>query len=172
MWPIIFFFLFFILLLVEHDFVTWTVSLQANGARGACTTGAFSPGWCHPDLSAHASPPRARMWHGGGLPPRAALVGLIRHVRGVSAAPLWGWLPPDPAIWATVWPLHFISWPGLMHRCGVFLCIGHRLETHTHTHHVRFIIAEKSVFYEPLPSASKKHSILWPQPSCCVILPA
>lgn len=43
---------------------------------------------------------------------------------------------------------------------------------HTHTHTHRFITAEESVFYETLPSGSKKCSGLRPQPSCWVILPA
>lgn len=135
-------------LLVVDLCITWAVGLEANGACRACATGAFSSGGRHPHLSAHASPPRARVGHGGGLPPRAAFVGLIRDVRGVPAAPLGAWLHPDPAVWPAVWPLHLVSWPGLVHRCGgrVLLCIRHRLGTHTHTQHVRFITAEESVF--------------------------
>lgn len=164
----------FFLLLGVNICVTWTVALEANRACGACATGALSPGRCHPHLSAHASPPRASVGHGGGLPPWATLVRLIRHVGGVPAAPLGARLHPDPAVWPAVCPLHLVSWPGLLHRCGgrVLLCIRHRLGTRTHTHMVRFITEDESVFYEMLLSASQKHSILWPQPSCCVILPA
>ncbi len=120
----------------KHNITTWAVGLEAYGARRACATGAFSSGGRHPHLSAHASPPRARVGHGGGLPPRAALVRLVRDVRGVPAAPLGARLHPDPAVWPAVWPLHLVSWPGLVHRCGgwVLLCIRHRLGTHTHTH--------------------------------------
>lgn len=118
---------------MEDVCVTWTVCLEADRARGACATGAFSPGGRHPDLSAHASPPRARVRHGRGLPPRAALVRLIRHVGGVPAAPLGTRLHPDPAVRPAVWPLHLVAWPGLMRGCGgrVLLCIGHRLGTHS-----------------------------------------
>ena len=125
----------FFLLLGVNICVTWTVALEANRACGACATGALSPGGCHPHLSTHASPPRASVGHGGGLPPRAALVRLIRHVGGVPAAPLGARLHPDPAVWPAVCPLHLVSWPGLLHRCGgrVLLCICHRLRTRTHT---------------------------------------
>lgn len=67
-------------------------------AGGACATAAFRAGGRHPHLSAHASPPRAGVGRGGGLPARAALVGLVRDVGGVPAAPLGARLHPDPTV--------------------------------------------------------------------------
>lgn len=155
---------FFFLSSVLDDHVTWTVGLVAHWTSGACATGAFSPGWCHPHLSAHASPPGSSVGQGGSLSSWATLVWLIRNVGGVPTAPPGTRFHPDPAVWTSVWPLDLVSRPSLVCRCWgwVLLCIRYRLGRHTKI--VRFTeVVENVVLKSPL---------LWPKPSCWLKLPA
>lgn len=152
------------LLSVLDDHVTWTVGLVAHWTSGACATSAFSPGWRHPHLSAHASPPRASVGHGGSLSSWATLVWLIRNVGGVPTTPPGTCFHPNPAVWTSVWPLDLVSRPSLVCRCWgwVLLCIRYRLGRHTKI--VRFTAVVENV--------ALKSPLLWPKPSYWLKLPA
>lgn len=154
----------FFLLSVLDDHVTWTVGLVAHWTSGACATSAFSPGWRHPHLSAHASPPRASVGHGGSLSSWATLVWLIRNVGGVPTTPPGTCFHPNPAVWTSVWPLDLVSRPSLVCRCWgwVLLCISYRLGRHTKI--VRFTAVVENV--------ALKSPLLWPKPSYWLKLPA